>query len=120
MGADIDESVDSQGFGLIFRENKFACNCDKTNWFIAAMTHEFDRDVIANGGGSLQFLQYLWDTAGNCVTCTLRQCDVTQERFHDFARNALIIHKNELKCSSSGKALKSQNPDGQGMNFFGT
>ena len=70
--------------------------------FIAAMTHEFDRDVIANGGGSLQFLQYLWDTAGNCVTCSLRQCDVTQERFHDFARNALIIHKNELKCSSSG------------------
>ena len=66
------------------------------------MTHEFDRDVIANGGGSLQFLQYLWDTAGNCVTCSLRQCDVTQERFHDFARNALIIHKNELKCSSSG------------------
>ena len=103
---------------VVIENNHFVCKCDKMAWFIAAMTHNFDRDVIANGRGSLEFLQKLYDSAGQCLTCGLRRCDVIEEEsFHDFARNALIVHKNELKCSASGQALKSQNPDRQ-LNMF--
>ena len=39
------------------------------------MTHGFDRAVIANGRGSLQFLQKLYDTSGQCLECDLRTCN---------------------------------------------
>ena len=93
---------------VMIENNHFTCQCDKVSWFLGAMTHNFDRDVIANGRGSLAFLQKLYDTAGKCLSCGLRKCDVTDTSFHDFAKNALIVHKGQLKCSSSGQPLKSQ------------
>ena len=81
-----------------------------------AMTHNFDRDVIANGRGSLDFLQKLYDTAGNCLSCGLRRCDETETPFHEFSQSALMVHKGQLKCSSSGQPLKSQKP-GRENNF---
>ena len=99
--------------------NHFTCQCEKMDWFLGAMTHNFDRDVIANGRGSLQFLQKLYDTGGQCLACGLRKCEVTTdqfESFHQFAQNALMIHKGELKCSSSGRPLKSQKP-GRQLNY---
>jgi hypothetical protein len=82
------------------------------------MTRNFDRDIIANGRGSLEFLQKVYDTAGKCLKCGLRKCDIDETTsFHEFARKALIVHNNELKCSASGQALKSQNPDRE-VNFY--
>ena len=96
----------------MIENNHFVCECDKMSWFLGAMLHNFDRDVIANGrGGSLDFLQKLYDTAGKCLQCSIRSCQVTETDFHQFAQAALIVHKNQLKCSSSGQPLKSQNPD---------
>ena len=44
-------------------------------WFIAANTHGFDSDIIANGRGSLDFLKKLYDTSGQCLECDLRTCN---------------------------------------------
>ena len=49
-------------------------------WFIGAMIHGFDRDVIANGRGSLDFLQKLYDTSGQCLECDLRSCNPIEGR----------------------------------------
>jgi hypothetical protein len=55
------------------------------------MTRNFDRDIIANGRGSLEFLQKVYDTAGKCLKCGLRKCDIDETTsFHEFARKALI------------------------------
>jgi hypothetical protein len=59
------------------------------------MTYNFDRDVIANGRGSLDFLQKLYETAGQCLQCGLRRCDPTGEDFKEFAKTALMVHKGK-------------------------
>ena len=60
-------------------------------WLVASMTRNFDRDIIANGRGSLEFLQKVYDTAGKCLKCGLRKCDIDETTsFHEFARKALI------------------------------
>jgi len=93
--------------------NHFLCDCNKVAWFIAAMTHGFDRAIIANGRGSLQFLQKLYDTSGQCLECDLRTCNPIEGRaFRNFARAALVKHKGKLKCSDSAQYLKSQSPGG--------
>jgi len=112
----IDGAADSY---VDIEKNHFACQCEKMDWFLGAMTHNFDQDVIANGRGSLEFLQKFYDTAGQCLSCGLRKCEVTTDQFgsfHQFAQNALMIHKGELKCSSSGRPLKSQKP-GRQLNY---
>lgn len=73
-------------------------------WLVASMTRNFDRDIIANGRGSLEFLQKVYDTAGKCLKCGLRKCDIDETTgFHEFARKALIgnvytFEKEEYKC----------------------
>ena len=63
-------------------------------WLVASMTRNFDRDIIANGRGSLEFLQKVYDTAGKCLKCGLRKCDIDEtSSFHEFARKALIGKK---------------------------
>ena len=42
------------------------------------MTHGFDRSVIANGRGSLDFLQKLYDTSGQCLRCESYTCSPIQ------------------------------------------
>ena len=99
------------------KNNHFKCQCDKMSWFLGAMTKNFDTDVIANGRGSLEFLRKLYDTAGNCLSCGLLKCTETETRFHDFAKNALMVHKGQLKCSKSGQPLKSQKPGRENIAF---
>lgn len=95
----------------VIEMNHFLCDCNKVAWLIGAMTHGFDRDVIANGRGSLDFLQKLYDTSGQCLECDLRTCTPIEGRaFRNFAQEALIKHKGQLKCSESGQPLKSQRP----------
>ena len=67
-------------------------------WLVASMTRNFDRDIIANGRGSLEFLQKVYDTAGKCLKCGLRKCDIDETTsFHEFARKALIGKREEYK-----------------------
>ena len=113
------DTVDAPNSYVDIENNHFMCQCEKMDWFLGAMTHNFDRDVIANGRGSLQFLQKLYDTAGQCLACGLRKCEVSTDQFgsfHEFANSALMVHKGELKCSSSGRPLKSQKP-GRQLNY---
>ena len=66
------------------------------------MTRNFDRDIIANGRGSLEFLQKVYDTAGKCLKCGLRKCDIDETTsFHDFARKALIGNVRSRKKSTN-------------------
>lgn len=97
-------------------DNHFLCDCNKVGWFVGAMTHGFDRSVIADGRGNLDFLQKLYDTSGKCLECTLRRCDpVEGKSFKNFARSALIKHGEKLTCSVSGQPLKSQKQSGNGF-----
>ena len=66
-------------------------------WFIAAMTHGFDRAVIANGRGSLQFLQKLYDTSGQCLECDLRTCSPVEGINKDisFVHNVFAFKGNK-------------------------
>ena len=56
------------------------------------MTHGFDRAIIANGRGSLQFLQKLYDTSGQCLECDLRTCNPIEGIIKDisFIHNVLF------------------------------
>ena len=49
------------------------------------MTHGFDRAIIANGRGSLQFLQKLYDTSGQCLECDLRTCNPVEGIIKDIS-----------------------------------
>ena len=101
--------------------NHFVCECDKVAWLVAAMTHQFDRDALAqigvksrDGAGSLDFIQLVYDTSGSCLDCRLLSCTPGSTTFKEFARNTLVVQKDELKCSSSGQPLKSQIPGRKG------
>ena len=61
------DSIDVPTAYVVIDNNHFTCQCDKMAWLLGAMTHNFDRDVIANGRGSLEFLQKLYNSAGNCL-----------------------------------------------------
>ena len=75
--------------------NHFVCECDRVAWLVASMTRNFDRDIIANGRWSLEFLQKVYDTAGKCLKCGLRKCDIDESTsFHEFAGKALIGKRN--------------------------
>lgn len=97
--------------------NNFVCDCNKIAWVLGAMTYNFDKDVIANGRGSLEFLQMLYDSAGQCLQCGLRKCEPTGTMFSDYAKDALMVHKGQLKCSATGQPLKSQKPGRDGGEF---
>lgn len=98
---------------VMIEQNHFLCDCNKVAWFIGAMTYGFDRSVIANGRGSLDFLQQLYRTSGQCLKCNLMRCEPIQDQsFRDFASSALIKHENKLKCSASGQPLRSHKPGG--------
>ena len=62
------------------------------------MTHGFDRAVIANGRGSLQFLQKLYDTSGQCLECDLRTCSPVEGINKDisFVHNVFAFIKREV------------------------
>jgi len=92
-------------------DNHFLCDCNKVGWFIAAITHEFDSDIIANGRGSLEFLKRLYDTSGQCLECDLRTCEPKDgHAFRNFAQAAVTKVKGRLICSASRQPLKSQRP----------
>ena len=111
------DKMNSPSSYVVIENNHFVCECDRMSWLLGAMTHNFDKDIIANGRGSLEFLQKLYDSAGQCLNCGLRKCETTDQAFHNFAKTALIVHKGQLKCSSSGQALKSQKPGRESGDF---
>ena len=94
------------------------------------------------GYGTLDFIDELYDTAGKCLKCGLRSCEVVEdENFGDYADSALILHNGQLKvpgqcfvaelqsisemifsslkCSASGRPLVSQRGNGNGSNDVG-
>jgi len=121
------EKVDANEESYVdIEDNRFVCECDKLAWFIGAATHNFDRDSLKEigsekrGHGSLDFIDELYDTAGKCLKCGLRSCEVVEdENFGDFADSALTVHKGQLKCSASGRPLESQRGNGSGINAIG-
>jgi hypothetical protein len=105
--------------------NHFLCECDRLAWFIGAMTHGYERDAIAAisggngkgksrpavGSGSLQFVTKLYETAGKCLSCGLRKCDVGEQDFLAYARDALSVVDGQLQCAASGQPInKNQQP----------
>ena len=56
---------------------------------------------LQRGHGTLDFIDELYDTAGKCLKCGLRSCEVVEdENFGDFADSALTVHKGQLKVPS--------------------
>jgi len=122
------EKVDANEESYVdIEDNRFVCECDKLAWFIGAATHNFDRDSLEDigsekrGYGTLDFIDELYDTAGKCLRCGLRSCEVVEdENFGDYADSALILHNGQLKCSASGRPLESQRGNGNGSNDVGS
>jgi hypothetical protein len=110
------ENIDVDGNSYVnIDDNHFVCECDKLAWFIGAMTNSFDRDALEKieskkqaGTGTLAFLDELYDSSGSCLKCSLTKCDVIEgEDFMDYADTALIVDKGQLKCSATGKPIKT-------------
>jgi len=122
------EKVDANEESYVdIEDNRFVCECDKLAWFIGAATHNFDRDSLEDigsekrGYGTLDFIDELYDTAGKCLRCGLRSCEVVEdENFGDYADSALMLHNGQLKCSASGRPLESQRGNGNGSNDVGS
>eukprot|EP00095_Tigriopus_kingsejongensis_P001264 maker-scaffold149_size310270-snap-gene-0.8 protein:Tk01264 transcript:maker-scaffold149_size310270-snap-gene-0.8-mRNA-1 annotation:"unnamed protein product" len=100
-------------------KNHFVCECNKLSWFIAAMTHQFDKEAIAEigsnqlGYGSLEFIDLLYETSGHCLNCQLTNCEVSEKDFMKYAYHALIVDGDDLKCSISDQPLKSHSKSGK-------
>ena len=65
------------------------------------------------GYGTLDFIDELYDTAGKCLRCGLRSCEVVEdENFGDYADSALMLHNGQLKVTGSGQRLVLQHDVG--------
>lgn len=97
--------------------NHFQCKCDRLAWFIAANVHNFDREALMaigddrKGFGSLDFIERLYTSSGNCLQCSVTKCEIDPSTsFIDFASSALEYRQGELKCRSSGQSVREQRP----------
>lgn len=64
--------------------------------------------------GGFNFLQQVYETSGNCLSCGVTSCQETDKAFKDWASQAVVLQNGALKCTQSGRELQGQRPTDKG------